>query len=1266
MKIKEIEKTVNTSWSPGDHHPTLLAAGTAAQQLDASFNTSAALEIYALNLLEPSFDLELKLSVPCQQRFHKVVWGGTSPGVIVGGCDNGVLEIFNADKLFANEEGRVASPERHTGPVRALDFNPYQKNLLATGASSSEIYIWDMNNTSTPMTPGATSQPFEDVAWLAWNRQVQHILASTFPTRSVVWDLRKSEPIIKLTDTTTRVRWKVVAWHPEVATQLCLASEEDSNPVIQLWDLRFATAPVKSFHGHNRGVLSLAWCTQDPDLLISSGKDNKIFCWNPNTTNPEGEIVCEIPNSQQWIFDVSWCPRNPSLIVSSSCDGHTSIYSLTGSPGVASVSNKIADSFPGMDNYDEQQVQAPQPTVDLKKAPKWLRRPVGAKFGFGGRMSTFGPDGVKLFQVHLDEQFLERARDLERKVAEGRQYEICQGKQDPLWRYLEACYSDDPARAIRDILGYNEESVMKSLGIVPKDDYQNDVDSLNDQFSQIGKDGYDYGTHDGQYGNREIVNGTDVFDKIAKQPTPEKAAAQKPLKIEVDNGVEGKVSRALLIGRVEDAVNICLEDDRLADALVLACATNPDAVQRIHQRYFEKKKNDPLSRIIQALVTEDWETIISDCELSSWKEALTAILTYKKDASQLAELLGSRLEQAGGEFAQFAEVCYIASGNISPLVRKRTSGVPLNIDNIQDLVELVLVAQGAMNSRGMQLLLVDDVAKLLGHYSEMLASEGELEVALSILRGCHDEEIEMLKDRLSYALGLKHLPQQQRPLHQNSQSSQNMASYFGAPSQSLPKVGKSFGMAPTNQVKHADSSAPANMYGKPPAGLPSVPGPTPSSAQPNPALYSQPLLHSAGKAPAGVAPPPVGPPNSSTNFARNSPSPVIQGSSSKKYVVDPSVAGNAPFRSQSAMASPYGQSPGMYGSTTSGYPGSAPAPSPYNFGQDGSYNPSAATPSYGGYSAAPDKLSGPPSQQGYNNFQPGPQQNMYKPSPTPPAQSSMYNPPTQNIAFKPSISNLPPSQQIFSSQNNPASGWNDPPLVAPKTSQPKTEANSQSPITHPLFGTAPPQPEFAPHHLQSQQQMPQQHPPQQYLPQQQLPQQHQGYQNQHHPQQMQFAPPPQASQLPPQTAFQPQPALQSQQASHQPLSGYGEPPGEVAKTPEPVKAVLPQEYAHVQSTFEDLRNKCLLASSNNPLMRRKLEDVARKLEAMYECLSYRKLSPSALSGLEQIVQCVRSSDFHSALSVITQMVSGSDFSQVSPFMTGVKILLQTAQQLRVN
>jgi hypothetical protein len=43
------------------------------------------------------------------------------------------------------------------------------------------------------------------VSCVSWNRQVQHILASTFGSRCVVWDLRKNEPIIKVSDSMSRV-----------------------------------------------------------------------------------------------------------------------------------------------------------------------------------------------------------------------------------------------------------------------------------------------------------------------------------------------------------------------------------------------------------------------------------------------------------------------------------------------------------------------------------------------------------------------------------------------------------------------------------------------------------------------------------------------------------------------------------------------------------------------------------------------------------------------------------------------------------------------------------------------------------------------------------------------------------------------------------------------------------------------------------------------------------------------------------------------------
>ena len=41
---------------------------------------------------------------------------------------------------------------------------------------------------------------------------------------------------------------------------------------------------------HKRGVLAIAWCPQDSDLLLSAAKDNQVFCWNPNSEVPGGDV----------------------------------------------------------------------------------------------------------------------------------------------------------------------------------------------------------------------------------------------------------------------------------------------------------------------------------------------------------------------------------------------------------------------------------------------------------------------------------------------------------------------------------------------------------------------------------------------------------------------------------------------------------------------------------------------------------------------------------------------------------------------------------------------------------------------------------------------------------------------------------------------------------------------------------------------------------------------------------------------------------------
>ena len=66
------------------------------------------------------------------------------------------------------------------------------------------------------------------------------------------------------------------------------------SPIIMVWDLRNARAPERILTGHEKGVLSLSWCKQDPDLLLSCGKDNRVLAWNPQTSEIIGEVCATV------------------------------------------------------------------------------------------------------------------------------------------------------------------------------------------------------------------------------------------------------------------------------------------------------------------------------------------------------------------------------------------------------------------------------------------------------------------------------------------------------------------------------------------------------------------------------------------------------------------------------------------------------------------------------------------------------------------------------------------------------------------------------------------------------------------------------------------------------------------------------------------------------------------------------------------------------------------------------------------------------------
>ncbi|XP_051675572.2 protein transport protein Sec31A isoform X8 [Oryctolagus cuniculus] len=1224
MKLKEVDRTAMQAWSPAQNHPIYLATGTSAQQLDATFSTNASLEIFELDLSDPSLDMKSCATFSSSHRYHKLIWGphkmdskGEVSGVLIAGGENGNIILYDPSKIIAgNKEVVIAQNDKHTGPVRALDVNNFQTNLVASGANESEIYIWDLNNFAAPMTPGAKTQPPEDVSCIAWNRQVQHILASASPSgRATVWDLRKNEPIIKVSDHSNRMHCSGLAWHPDIATQMVLASEDDRLPVIQMWDLRFASSPLRVLENHTRGILAIAWSMADPELLLSCGKDAKILCSNPNT----GEVLYELPTNTQWCFDIQWCPRNPAVLSAASFDGRISVYSIMGGSTDTlrqKQVDKLSSSFGNLDPFGTGQplppLQIPQQTAQhsivlpLKKPPKWIRRPVGASFSFGGKLVTFenvkvqaqqGPEQqqqhhVFISQVVTEKEFLSRSDQLQQVVQSQGFISYCQKKIDAsqtefeknVWSFLKVNFEDDSRGKYLELLGYRKEDLGKKIAL-----------ALNK------------------------VDGADVHVKEEKQESEFLPSAGGTFNISISGDIDGLITQALLTGDFESAVDLCLHDNRMADAIILAIAGGKELLARTQTKYFAKSQSK-ITRLITAVVMKNWKEIVESCDLKNWREALAAVLTYAKpdEFSALCDLLGTRLEREGDSLLQTqACLCYICAGNVEKLVacwtKAQDGSNPLSL---QDLIEKVVILRKAVQLT--QALDTNTVGVLLAEkmsqYASLLAAQGSIAAALAFLPdNTNQPNIVQLRDRLCRAQGepvpgqeSAKVPYERQPLPKGRPGP--LAGHPQMPRVQTQQYYPHVRIAPT--VTTWSNKTPTALPSHPPAASPSD---TQGENPPPPGF----IMHGSVN------------PNAAGQLATSSghmhpqvpPYPQPQPyQPAQQYSFG--TGGSALYRPHQPVAPPasnaYPNTP--YISSASSCSGQSQLYAAQHQASSPTSSPAASLP--------------PPPSSGAS-FQHG--------GPGAPPSSAAYALPPGTTGTLPAASELPASQRT-----GPQNGWNDPPALnrVPKKKKMPENFTPPVPITSPIMNPL----------GDPQSQMLQQQPP---------------------------APGPLSNQ-----ASFPQPHLPGGQPFHgiqQPLAQTSMPPSfskpnlegapgapigntvqhvQSLPTEKITKKPIPDEHLILKTTFEDLIQRCL-SSATDPQTKRKLDDASKRLEFLYDKLREQTLSPTIINGLHNIARSIETRNYSEGLTIHTHIVSTSNFSETSAFMPVLKVVLTQANKLGV-
>eukprot|EP01080_Neovahlkampfia_damariscottae_P000496 gene496-8010_t len=723
MKINEIHRAAALTWCPCTEHTDIIATGSIAGSLE-DFSSGSKIELFAKDL--NSSEAKLLGSTNANDRFNRLSWGNPLPetysyGIIAGAMVDGTVGIWDASKIIDEEKTKdslLTTLDKHTGSVRGLSFNKLQPNLMATAGEDSMMYIWNLQKPEAPVgytIPGKNPHTNHVISNVAWNQKFDYILAtSSHQGSTVVWDLKNKKPLSTLKNPNTKDirRYSSLAWNPEAPTELLIACEDDSSPVIEYWDLRKAHQPLREFTGgHTKGILSVSWCPDDSNLLLSGGKDNRVIIWNPSN----GEILGELPSSSAWINDVQWSSR-PSILSTASYDGIISILSLQDSSGEPNE-NVSSGNISGFEQaLGTQNTQKVVKKNVFKTAPKWLQRPVGVSFGFGGKLYSFNSKSrsVKVDSFVSDAEFTKRSLEFENIIKEksyqkyiDRKLESCKPKEQLMWNVMKSLFDDNFSESLLKCLGFDKEEIKKKV----EEKIQNPEEVTNED------------------------------EKTEAKLTKETA--------------DELLTSSLMVNDFESAVEVSLLAGNMSDALVLAACKGGELWEKTRTKYLSTKKS--IMGTLSLILNHKLEDLVKDSDLEKWKETLSLISTFGKEKFQSAsELLAKRLEEEKFD-VQSATICYMCSRNPEKTISiwLNTLGTKKDTEALVEFMEKVLIYQQTLSSSTV-IKLSPELVEKYSEYASLLASQGLMSSSLRYLNMIHalsnDEKLDLLRFRVYHSL----------------------------------------------------------------------------------------------------------------------------------------------------------------------------------------------------------------------------------------------------------------------------------------------------------------------------------------------------------------------------------------------------------------------------------------------------------------------------------------------------------------------------------
>ncbi|KAF2689600.1 hypothetical protein K458DRAFT_330139 [Lentithecium fluviatile CBS 122367] len=1051
VRLREIPRTATFAWSPGPTQP-LIATGTKAGAVDADFSNETVLELWELNLdnAEQGVELQPVATVNVESRFNSIAWSQPSEehprGVIAGALDSGALVLWDAEKLRTSaSDALIEQIDKHTGPIQAIQFNPFRPHILASAGAKGELFVHDLADESKSFRLGKAGANPDEYTSLDWNKKVGHILATGSSGGFVtVWDVKGKKENLTLNNY-GRKTVSAVSWDPDVPTRLVTAIPTDQNPLVLVWDLRNSNAPEKTLQAHDQGVLSISWCLQDSDILLSCGKDNRTIAWNPHT----GEVLGEFPVVTNWTFQTAFHPSNPNILATGSFDGKIAIQSLQNTGAGADQTKSTSQALDGEDFFSKTHVEPQGASFSLKTPPKWLRRRAGVSFGFGGKIVRFGivdhKSKVSISTFAVDSDIGSASEEFSKALEKGDLAAICESKiaeastdeERADWTVIETLISDNPRTKLVEYLGFPEGKEEPAA--------EEKEPTETDRTADEGASFFDQSAESGNF----------LSDLAASKG----AKTNNPFQVYTGSESEAdkKITQALTQGAFEKAVDICLKENKLSDAFMIAICGGEKCIAKARTAYFKKQTDGPnYTRLLASIVGNNLWDVVYNADLKDWKEVMVTLCTFadKDEFPDLCEALGDRLEEAiseeTGSYRKDASFCYLAGSKLEKVVvnwaqelQEREaesvensagdSSFSIHARSLQDFIEKVTVFrqvtkfQDAEQQKESDWKLGPLYAKYV-EYADIASSHGQLSIAekyLDLLPTKYPAA-DVARDRIKKAtkkVAPQATTQRQTQAAPAQRASRVVPSY--QPQQHQPAVPAAAPFQQTNSPYTLASAAPAQAPGYPPATTrnaytPAGYQPSQPSAQPGYGGYQPPQQHTVPPPPRNFGNTQAGPPPvaNRSNIPNWNDTPDFGPPKPSSRRGTPLNTISSPFPNQQFTAGPPG------GPSPTFPPQSKPTPPPPPKGP-----PRMSSPLSGSQTSAPNPYAPPQTTNAY----------------TPPQQPTGFAPPQQPLMprgtspYNPSPAAAPPSNRYApapgTTPSAPQGGMHAPRQVAPPPTQ---------------------------------------------------------------------------------------------------------------------------------------------------------------------------------------------------------------------------------------